>query len=306
MGRDLADEFPEARQIFARANSLLGMNLSQICFEGPLTTLTKTEVCQPALLATSIATLEAARPRLSQRWTLKAVAGLSLGEYTALVAAGSLSFEDGLKLVWARGQFMEEAARRQPGTMAGVIGLTEAVILEICRATGAEVANFNAPEQIVISGRKAAVDQAAALAKARGARRVVTLTVGGAFHSSLMQPAAEKLKIVLESTPVHPPQVAVISNVTAHPQSDPLGIRQQLALQLVRPVRWGESMRTLLQLGIRTFFEIGPGTVLKGLMRRIEPTAEVISVQSAADIKALFRDCPLKRDCPSPQHDALS
>ena len=287
MGRDLYDEFPAARDIFDRANSLLGFNLAKACFEGPQEELTRTEICQPAILTTSIAALEAARPLLQDRWVPKAVAGLSLGEYSALVAAGALSFEDGLKLVWARGQFMEEAARQQPGTMASVIGLSADALREICRETGAELANLNSPDQLVISGRKEAVMQAAALAKAKGAKRAIELSVGGAFHSALMQPASQKLATVMTSTPVHPPQVLVVSNVTAAPHGAPAAIRALLAQQVTSPVRWEESMRYLLGLGIRTFIEIGPGTVLKGLMRRIEPEAEVLNLQTAKDVRAL-------------------
>ncbi len=287
MGRDLYDEFPAARDIYARANALLGFNLSKICFEGPQEELTRTEMAQPALLTTSIAALEAARAVLEERYVLKAVAGLSLGEYTALVAAGALSFEDGLKLVWARGQFMEEAARQQPGTMASILGLALPVVQEVCQEAGAEVANLNAPEQIVISGTKEAVTQASALAKARGAKRAIELTVSGAFHSRLMRPAAAKLQQVLESTTVRAPNVLVISNVTAKPHSDPAAIRTLLAQQVTSPVRWEESMRYLLQLGLRTFVELGAGTVLKGLLRKIEPAAEVLTLQTAKEIKAL-------------------
>lgn len=287
MGRELAEEFPAAREIYDRANTLLGFNLSKICFEGPPEELTRTEVCQPALLTTSIAAFEAARPFLQDQWVVKAAAGLSLGEYTALVAAGALSFEDGLKLVWARGQFMEEAARQRPGTMASVVGLSTPVLEEMCREAGAEIANLNAPEQTVISGTKEAVARAATLAKTQGAKRVIELTVSGAFHSALMQPAAAKLAAVLESTTIHPPRTLVISNVTAQPEESPDLIRRQLAQQLTSSVRWEESMRYLLGLGLRTFVEIGPGTVLKGLLRRIEPEAQVVNIQTAQDIRAL-------------------
>jgi len=300
MGRDLYDESPAAREVYTRANRLLGFNVAQRCFEGPDEELTRTEICQPAIFTTSIAALEAARPLLCDRWVPKAAAGLSLGEYTALVAAGALSFEDGLKLVWARGQFMEEAARQQPGTMAGVMGLAVSKVEAICRMAGAEIANVNAPEQIVISGPKAAVDQAAVLARAQGAKRVVTLTVSGAFHSALMQPAAAKLAAVLASTPIHPPRLPVVSNVTAQPHGAPATIRAQLTAQLTSPVRWEESMRDLLGLGIRTFVEFGPGTVLKGLLRRIEPAAEVLTVQTARDVQALGDQVNANPSCSSP------
>jgi len=288
MGRDLYDEIPAVRDLYERANTLLGFNLAARCFEGPAEELTRTEIAQPAILVTSLAVLEAARARLQDRWVPKAMAGLSLGEYTALVAAGALTVEDGIKLVWARGQFMEEAARREPGTMASILGLGVEAVQEICRKTGAELANLNSPDQVVISGRKTAVTEAAALAKAAGAKRAIELSVSGAFHSALMQPAAESLKTVLEATPVRPPSVLVVSNVTARPHPPtPDTIRADLARQVTSPVRWEESMRALLGLGIRTFIELGPGTVLKGLMRRIEPEAEVLSVQSVKDLQAL-------------------
>ena len=288
MGRDLYDEIPAVRDLYERANALLGFNLAARCFEGPAEELMRTEIAQPAILVTSLAVLEAARARLQDRWVPKAMAGLSLGEYTALVAAGALTVEDGLKLVWARGQFMEEAARREPGTMASILGLGVEAVQEICRQAGAELANLNSPDQLVISGRKAAVTEAMVLAKSRGAKRAIELSVSGAFHSALMQPAADQLAAVLEATPMRAPGVLVVSNVTAQPHpSKPEAIRAQLARQVTSPVRWDESMRALLGLGIRTFVELGPGTVLKGLMRRIEPEAEVVSVQSLKDVQAL-------------------
>lgn len=288
MGRELYQEFPAVRELYDRASSLVGFNLATRCFEGPAEELTRTEVAQPALLTTSMAVLEAARPLLKDRWMPKAMAGLSLGEYSALVAAGALTVDDGIKLVWARGQFMDEAARREAGAMASVLGLGVEPLQEICRATGAELANLNSPEQIVISGRTAAVAEASAQAKAAGATRVIELTVSGAFHSALMRPAAERLAAVLAATPMRAPTTLVISNVTAqpHPQK-PEAIRAALATQLTSPVRWEASMRYLLGLGVRTFLELGAGTVLKGLMRKIDPTAEVLTVSSVDDLKAL-------------------
>lgn len=287
MGRALYEAFPAAREVFGRAHSLLGFNLAQICFEGPPEELTRTEIAQPALLATSIAALEAARPLIQDHWVPKAAAGLSLGEYTALVAAGSLTLEEGLRIVWARGQFMEDAAQRTPGAMASVMGLSADLLQDVCQATGAELANLNSPDQLVISGPTPAVEDAVARAKAKGAKRVILLTVSGAFHSRLMQPAADQLAAVLGSIPIKPPTIPVISNVTAAPHGSPDQIRTVLAQQVTSPVRWEASMRYLLGLGIRTFVEIGPGTVLKGLMKRIDATAEVLNLQTAEDIKAL-------------------
>ncbi|MBI4227647.1 MAG: ACP S-malonyltransferase [Candidatus Omnitrophica bacterium] len=288
MGRDLYEELPAVRDLYERASALVGFNLAEVCFHGPADALTRTEIAQPAIMTTSLAVLEAARPRLHDQWAPKAMAGLSLGEYTALVAAGALTVEDGLKLVWARGQFMDEAAQAEPGTMASVVGLSAEPLQEICRRTGAALANLNSPDQLVISGRAAAVAEASAQAKAAGAKRVVALSVGGAFHSALMQPAAQRLAAVLAATPLRAPSTIVVSNVTAQPHPPtPEAIRAALATQVTSPVRWEESMRYLLGLGIRTFLELGPGAVLKGLMRRIEPAAEVLSVQSLNDLRAL-------------------
>jgi len=288
MGRELYDQFPVARDVYARANSLLGFNLARLCFEGPEEELARTEICQPAIFTTSLAAWEVVR-QVSQESVIPAgMAGLSLGEYTALTAAGSLSFEDGLKLVWARGKFMEEAARLERGTMATVMGLSLPAVQEICEAASVSLANLNAPEHLVLSGGVAAMERAVALAKARGAKRVVELAVGGAFHSALMQPAAAKLRTVLESAPFHSPGVLVLSNVTAkpHPQ-EPAQIKELLARQLTSPVQWEECVRYLLRLGVRTFVEVGPGAVLKALLRRIEPSAEAISVQTAKDVQTL-------------------
>lgn len=288
MGRELYQEFAAVRALYDRASALLGFNLATKCFEGPPEELTRTDIAQPALLTTSMAVLEAAKPLLSDRWAPKAMAGLSLGEYTALAAAGALTVDDGIKLVWARGQFMEEAAKLEQGTMASILGFGVEPLREICRKTGAELANLNSPDQLVISGPKAAVLEAAAQAKAAGAKRAIELTVSGAFHSRLMQPAADKLTAVLAATPMQVPSTLVVSNVTAQPHpAQPDAIRAALAQQLTSPVRWEDSMRYLLGLGIRTFLELGSGTVLKGLMRKIEPAAEVISIGSVKDLHAL-------------------
>lgn len=297
MGKELYDEFPAARDIFSRANTLLGFNIAKLCFEGPQEELTRTEMAQPAILTTSIAAFEAVRSLTQDRIMPKAMAGLSLGEYSALVAAGALSFEDGLKLVWARGQFMEEAAKLQPGTMASILGLSVEAVKEICSESGAELANLNSADQIVISGRKEAVEKAAQLAKAKGAKRAIPLAVSGAFHSALMQPAATKLQTVLESIAIRTPELTVVSNVTAQPHQDPASIRKRLAEQVTHPVRWEESVRYLLGLGIRTYVETGPGTVLKGLLRKIEPAVEGFSVQNISDLQTLTEKLSANSSC---------
>ncbi|MBI4313835.1 MAG: ACP S-malonyltransferase [Candidatus Omnitrophica bacterium] len=297
MGKELYNEFPAAREIFNRANSLLGFNLAKLCFEGPQEELARTEMAQPAILTASIAAYGAVRSLTQDRISPKAMAGLSLGEYSALVAAKSISFEDGLKLVWARGQFMEEAAKRQAGAMASILGLNVDAVRELCNETGAELANLNSADQIVISGRKEAIEKAALLAKAKGAKRAIPLAVSGAFHSTLMQPAAAKLKMVLESTAFRSPEVVVVSNVTAEPHADPASIRLRLAEQVTRPVRWEESVQYLLKLGVRTFVEVGPGSVLKGLLRKIEPAAEGFSVQNITDLQTLTEKFSANPSC---------
>ncbi len=284
MGQALAQAFPESRVLFERADQLLGYPLSRLCLEGPQEALTHTQHCQPALYVVSWVALAA----LSSIGKLSpaAAAGLSLGEYTALAAAGALSFEDGLRLVRLRGQAMEEASAANPGTMASVLGLTRSALEEICAASGAEVANLNSPGQVVISGTKEAILKASEEAKSRGAKRVIPLEVGGAFHSRLMKPAAEKLKQALEATTFRMPKFPVLSNVTGSYYTSSGEVLILLAEQLTRPVLWEACVRTMLAAGIRTFLEVGAGTVLKGLCRKIEPEAQVIPVGSPNDLEA--------------------
>jgi [acyl-carrier-protein] S-malonyltransferase len=283
MGKDLAEEFPPSKALFEEADQLLGFALSALCWEGPQELLTRTENCQPALYVTSLAAFAA----LESSMKPAAAAGLSLGEYTALVAAGALSFQDGLRLVRLRGQAMEEASRISPGTMASVLGLELEVLEAVCRQTGAQVANVNCPGQIVISGEAKAVQAASEKAKERGATRVVPLEVGGAFHSRLMEPAGAELKKALESVEVSEPRIPVVSNVTGSTYTHSNQILSLLVEQLTRPVLWEACMRTLLADGIRTFLEVGPGTVLKGLLRRIDPEATVLSVGSSDQVRTL-------------------
>ncbi len=288
MGRDLAEQFPAARRRFDEADSLLGCPLSRLCWEGPAEELTRTEHCQPALYVTSLAALAALETILaSEEISLEpaAGAGLSMGEYTALAAAGALSFTDGLRLVRLRGQAMEEASRRAPGAMASVLGMEEGPLEEICAATGAQVANLNSPGQIVISGSPEQVQAAIGKAKERGAKRVIELQVGGAFHSRLMEPAAERLRSALASVKVQAPRHPVLSNVTGEPHGDPVSIRDLLVQQLTRPVRWEQCVRRMLAEGIRSFAEVGPGAVLKGLLRKIEPAAQVLSAGTAEEVR---------------------
>ncbi|MBI3616204.1 MAG: ACP S-malonyltransferase [Candidatus Omnitrophica bacterium] len=287
MGKDLAKTFPGAKDLFQRSDDLLGFSLSEVCFEGPLEKLTRTDICQPALYVASLAALEALKSSVPQGISPAAAAGLSLGEYTALAAAGALSFEDGLRLVHLRGQAMEEAAHLATGTMASVLGLELEILEPICAQTGAEVANINAPGQIVISGSPEAVEAASAKAKEKGSKRVVPLEVGGAFHSRLMEPAAAQLKKALEGVALQPLKFPVASNVTGAYYTGSDQVPRLLVEQLTSPVRWEACVRTLVQAGVRTFLEVGPGTVLKGLCRRIDPEVPVHSAGTADQVREL-------------------
>jgi len=292
MGRDLAERFPAARELFQRADDLLGYPLSRLCFEGPADQLTATENSQPAIFTHSLAAAWSAWPR-GEAPTVEVVAaaGLSLGEYSALVFAGALTFDDGLKLVARRGQLMAEAGRKRPGTMASILGLADELVVELCEqvsAVGVVVAaNFNCPGQVVVSGEVGAVRRVAELARQADALGVVELGVSGAFHSPLMGSAREELVRVLEGTPIERAQVPVVSNVTGEPMAEPQEIRKNLAEQLTQPVRWSTCCRKVLTLGAEALYEIGPGSVLKGLMRRIDRSVGVTTVGTAAEVGLL-------------------
>jgi len=277
MGKDLYERSPQAKMIFDEADSVLGFSLTRLCFEGPFEELTKTENCQPAVLTASIAALAAfkhIRPDMAPSY----VAGLSLGEYSALVAADIMNFRDAVYLVRKRGEFMEAAAKKNPGGMHCVLGLEPQVVSDVCCQTHCEVANLNCPGQVVISGTKAALEAAAALATERGARRVIPLDVSGAFHCSLMDEASLKLKQEIEKVSFRKPQYPLISNVDAKEQVDPGIIKDNLVKQVNSTTRWEASMRYLLQKGVSGFYEIGPGTVLKGLFKKIDPEVKVVNV----------------------------
>ncbi|OGX28209.1 MAG: [acyl-carrier-protein] S-malonyltransferase [Omnitrophica WOR_2 bacterium RIFCSPLOWO2_12_FULL_51_24] len=301
MGKDLYQNFPAAKVIFEKANHILGFDITKFCFEGPKGELTRSDVCQPAILTASIAALralESVSPFLGQL-VPKAVLGLSLGEYTALVTAGSISFEDAVSLVRKRGQFMEEASRQNPGTMASVIGFPLEDTKKVCLETGAEIANLNSPGQIVISGTKEKIEAASNLAKERGARKVIPLDVSGAFHSGLMEPAAQRLKAEIDKIEIKPPKVRVVTNVNAGYESSPDEIRKNLVMQVKSPVLWEGSIRFLagqgLPLrrdvaagaGIKRYIEVGPGKVLAGLLRRIDPALECLNVETSSDVSAV-------------------
>jgi [acyl-carrier-protein] S-malonyltransferase len=274
MGFDLYQAQPVSRAVFDQADQLLGFSLSDLCFNGPEESLVDTVNQQPALLVTSIAMLRAMQANGSADPDF--VAGHSMGEFSALVAAGSLSFADGLTLVRRRGELMKEAGERQPGAMAAILALESEQVTAICaeasEKTGrpVQVANDNCPGQMVISGDETALAEAMALAQTAGARKVVQLPISIAAHSELMRSAAEAFARAVDETPISPPGMPLIGNVSAQPLTTPAAIRAELKAQLTSPVRWTESMNHLVQQGVNTVYEVGPGDVLLGLMKRID------------------------------------
>jgi [acyl-carrier-protein] S-malonyltransferase len=270
MGKALYDNHKIARETFDQANAILGIGLKELCFHGPAAELTKTCNCQVAILVASIAALRV-HLLTSSDFTPQVALGLSLGEYTALVCSETISFSDAVRLVRLRGQLMDEASRENPGKMASVIGLDIERVEEICEKTGAQIANLNCPGQIVLSGTTASIDKALLLAKKNGARHTVILDVSGPFHSALMAGASHKLKEALKDIEFLPPTIPVISNVTAYSQDDPKAIKENLVDQLSSTTYWEESVRNVATRGIKHFLEIGPGVVLRGLLRRIDP-----------------------------------
>lgn len=282
MGRDVYEAFAEAREIFERADAALGVPITRLCFEGPEEELRATINQQPAILTVSIAYLHAARGRHELADCVPAfVAGSSLGEYSALIAAGALDFEDGVRLVRERGRLMHAAGEINPGSLAAVIGLEETELAAVCEETGAEICNLNGAGQIVIGGPKQAVVQAMDLARARGAAKVVPLNVSGAFHSSLMRPAAEGLAVAIERANLRDATVPVIANATATPIAATEQIAQELLTQLYTAVQWQRSVELMAGLGVTTFVEFGPGRVLSGLIRRIVRGVRTESINSA-------------------------
>ena len=295
MGRELCEAFAPAREIFDRAEALSGLDIRKLCFEGPQETLDRTDNAQPCIFTVSAATLAVMDSLLSgarkREIAPTCMAGLSLGEYTALYAAGAIDFETALKLVARRGQAMQTAAEQQPSSMLCVLGVDEAQAIELCNAAAnaqpLTCANFNCPGQVVVSGGVDACQRAADLAEQFGASGTIPLNVAGAFHSEFMAPAAESLSEALADVSFAPPKVPVVSNVDARPHVDAEQIAEKLLAQLVSPVRWQQSMEALLADGVERFFEIGPGRVLAGLMRRIHRRANFTSVNSQTAVEKL-------------------
>ena len=288
MGRDLAEQVPTARQWFERANAALGYDLAKICFEGPELELTKTENAQPGIFLVGWIVFELLKERVPGL-KFDATAGLSLGEFTALSAAGALSFGDGLRVVRQRGRFMQEACDTTKGGMAAIIGLDEAKTREACTEAGVELANLNCPGQIVISGPADRMDKACEIAKAKGAKKALPLPVAGAYHSTLMAGAKSKLDAVLKSVALKSPTVPIISNVTAQPHGTAAEMHQRLVEQVTSPVRWEDSMRWLLAQGYTRFIELGPGKALSGFMKRIDPNAQMLNVADVVSLEATVK-----------------
>ncbi|MBX5449760.1 ACP S-malonyltransferase [Thermogemmatispora sp.] len=312
MGADIYEQSPAARQVFERADQALGMALSALCFQGPEEQLRETINAQPAIVTVSLALLAALQERLAPRhsWssplTPTFTAGHSVGEYAALVASGALDLEDAVRLVRERGRLMHHEGSMCPGGMAAVIGLDEETLQEICREASEEalraqesaqlqpiphpgwgkvsVANLNAPGQIVISGEQRALTLAMERAKARGAKRVIPLAVSGAFHSPVMEPAAAGLAQVLATTPLRNASIPIISNIEARPLTDAEALRQELARQIVAPVQWVRSVEYLAAAGVTVYVEIGPGSVLTGLVKRIVREATTLTISNANDL----------------------
>ncbi|MBI4497900.1 MAG: ACP S-malonyltransferase [Chloroflexi bacterium] len=286
MGKDLVEQFAAARRVFEEADATLGFSLSRLCFEGPADELRRTVNAQPAILVTSLACLRAAEEMAPEalEGPPSFVAGHSLGEYTALIAAGVVDFAQGLLLVRERGRLMEMCGELEPGTMAAILGLEEPAVEEICQEAGVEMANINCPGQIAVSGTPDGVARAMDLAKQRGARRAVPLDVSGAFHSRLMRPASEGLAKAVAGETFRPAEVPVVANVTGLPLTAAAALKDELVQQLTSPVRWQRSVEYMLEAGVTSFVEIGPGRVLTGLIRRIHEGARLVNIENAASL----------------------
>jgi len=274
MGKDLYDNSPVAKEMFEKANTILGFRITDLMFAGTDEDLKQTKVTQPAIFLHSVIlakTLGDFAPEMT--------AGHSLGEFSALVASGAMSFEDGLVLVSKRALAMQKACEAQPSTMAAVLGLEDAVVEEICASVEEVVvaANYNCPGQLVISGSFAGIDKACELLLAKGAKRALKLPVGGAFHSPLMEPARQELAAAIAATPFNKPVCPVYQNVNAKPSTDPETIKENLISQLTAPVRWTQSVQNMIADGATHFIEVGPGKVLQGLIKKIDKTADAIS-----------------------------
>jgi [acyl-carrier-protein] S-malonyltransferase len=288
MGLDLYNSYPSAKEVFAEADASLGFSLSRLCFEGPEEELKKTHNVQPAILVVSIACLKALEEAAIANFPFPTfVAGHSLGEYTALVAAGVLGLTDAVLLVRERGRLMYEAGLRNPGSMLAIIGLDEETVKDISFHSGAEISNINCHGQIVVSGTAQALAEADKLARTRGARALIPLKVSGAFHSALIEPVLAEFSRIVSNVRFQPPVIPVISNVTAEPLTDIDSIKEELVKQLRNCIQWQRSVEYMMHSGITTFYEIGPGRVLTGLIRRINSGLQIFNISGVEDIAQL-------------------
>lgn len=289
MGKDLYDNFPQAREIFARATVALGIDIKKLCFEGPAEELVKTEITQPAILTVSAAAYEVLKEKDKVPFI---VAGHSLGEYSALAASGAIHFEDAVRLVHLRGRFMQQAVPEGKGAMAAILGLEAEQVEKACEEASiagiVETANYNSPGQVVISGEKAAVEKAAEIAKQKGAKRAIMLQVSAPFHCSMMKPAAARLADELCSINVEETAIPVVSNVTADYIHTPEAIKQLLVKQVTSSVRWQESIEKMAREGATKFVEVGPGKVLTGLIKKIIPNAQTYNVEDAKSLEGVL------------------
>ncbi len=277
MGKDLYENSTDARSLFDKANKIMGFNITDIMFEGSVDDLKQTKVTQPAIFLHSVLLAKALKD-----FSPDMVAGHSLGEFSALVANGALSFEDGLELVSKRAMAMQKACEAEPSTMAAIVGLGDEVVEEVCQCIDEVVvpANYNCPGQLVISGSLAGIDKACGILSEKGARRVLRLVVGGAFHSPLMEPAREELAAAIGATVFSSPVCPVYQNVNAKPVSDPETIKQNLIAQLTAPVRWTQTVQNMIADGAVSFTEVGPGKVLQGLIKKVDRAMETYGVDS--------------------------
>lgn len=291
MGKDLYERCPESKEVFEEAEKVLpDLDIKRLCFEGPIEELTETMNSQVCIFVTNIAALKALGSRLEAlgiELDIVACAGLSLGELTALVAANSICFPDAVRLVRKRGELMEEASKKNPGSMASIIGLSLNDLKSVCHESGAEIANLNCPGQIVITGKKESVDKAMALSVEKGAKKAIPLNVSGPFHSSLMKEASEEFRKELEKVNFLNPGISVVTNVTADYEKTPDEIKENLVKQLSSSVLWEASIRKIASQGVDAFFEIGPGKVLKGLLRRIDKDLKVYNIEKTEDLSSI-------------------
>ena len=288
MGLDLYNSYPSAKEVFAEADASLGFSLSRLCFEGPEEELKKTHNVQPAILVVSIACLKVLEEAAIANFPSPTfVAGHSLGEYTALVAAGVLGLTDAFLLVRERGRLMYEAGLKNPGSMLAVIGLDEETVKDISFHSGTEISNINCPGQIVVSGAAQALAEADKLARTKGARALRPLKVSGAFHSALMEPVLAEFSRIVSNFSFQPPVIPVISNVTARPLTDVDSIKEELVKQLRNCIQWQRSVEYMMHSGVTTFYEIGPGRVLTGLIRRINSELQIFNISGVEDITQL-------------------